>query len=361
MISKKIKISFFIHTLTAGGAQRIMSYLAQNIDNNKFDVTLVIIGFKKDNVYDISGIKQVYFNKNRIIQSINDIIKYLKVNKPDIVFSCIVHVNTLMAFISVLLPKIKFVARVANVLSELKNYEDSSKIYFPKILKVLAYKLVDHLICQSEDMYYDMVKNYSVSKGKLTLINNPITQDFQIKPKTKKNQKPLKFITIARLSKEKGHERIINLLSKLDFDFIYTIIGKGKEMEFLFDLIKSNGLDSKINYIEYTKEIEYYLSLSDIYLQGSYVEGLPNAVIESCAVGTPVIAFNAPGGINEIITNGVNGYVVNTENEYINCLNELYKDFTFIPEEVSHVVHTKFNAKKIIKKYEDLFQNIINK
>jgi len=361
MTSKKIKITFIIHALTAGGAQRVMSYLAQNIDKNKFDVTLVVIGFKKDNVYDLVGIKEVYFNKTRILHSVNAIIKYLKTNKPDIVFSCIVHVNTLVAFISVLFPKIKFVARVANVLSVLKKYEESSKIYFPKFAKVLAYKLVDHLICQSEDMYEDMVNNYSVSKNKLALINNPITQNFKIKSKTEKNITPVKFITIARLSKEKGHERIINLLSKLKFDFTYTIIGKGKEKEFLLTQIKSKGLNSKINFIEYTKEIEHYLFVSDIYLQGSYVEGLPNSVIESCAVGTPVIAFNAPGGINEIITNNVNGFVLNTEDEFINCLNDLNREFLFIPEEVSNAVQTKFNAKKITNKYNVLFQNIVKK
>jgi len=360
MENNKIKITFIIHTLTAGGAQRVMSYLAKSLSKDKFDVTFVSIGYKKDNAYDLSGINQVYLNQERIMFSVIHIAKYLRVNKPDIVFSSIIHVNTLMAYISIFFPRIKFIIRVANVLSVLKNYSNQSKIYFPKITKVTAYKLVDHLICQSEDMYDDMVNNFSVTKNKITLINNPITQDFKIKPNTYKGQEPIKFITIARLSKEKGHERLIQVLSELKFDFTYTIIGKGIEKKSIFRLIKSKGLQSKIKYIDYTKDIEHYLSLNDIYLQGSYVEGLPNAVIESCSVGTPVLAFNAPGGINEIIVDGVNGYVSNSELEYIQHLNELNQNFIFKPRKVSESVQSKYNSKKIIEKYEVMFSHIIN-
>ena len=133
MENNKIKIIFIIHTLTAGGAQRVMSYLAQNLSKEKFDVTFVSIGYKKDNVYDLNSINQVYFNQKRVIYSVIPIAKYLRLNKPDIVFSSIIHVNTLMAYISIFFPRIKFMLRVANVLSVLKNYSNQSKIYFPKI------------------------------------------------------------------------------------------------------------------------------------------------------------------------------------------------------------------------------------
>jgi len=358
-MTKKVKITFIVPSLTAGGAQRIMSYVAQRLNKNKFTVTFLVIGFKKDNAYEITGIEEIYLNKTRIIHSIFNLIKILKKTKPDIVVTSLAHVNTLMAFICVFFPRIKFIARVANVLSVLKNYDTTSKIYFPKFLKVLAYKLTDNLICQSDDMQRDIIVNFSVPKNKITLINNPISQNFKIKPILERNSEPLKFITIARLSKQKGHERIIQLLSKLDFPFVYTIIGGGDQKENIFNLIDKKQLNPRINYVEYTKEIEYYLSKNDIFLQGSYVEGLPNAVIESCAVGTPVIAFNAPGGINEIIQNGVNGYVANNEEEFIEFLENENKAFTFNPKTVNNCVSQKFNSEKIIAKYEALFIDII--
>ena len=52
-MDNKIKVFFFIPTLVAGGAERVMSFVAQNIDKNKFDVTLIVIGFKKNAKYEL--------------------------------------------------------------------------------------------------------------------------------------------------------------------------------------------------------------------------------------------------------------------------------------------------------------------
>ena len=361
MNNKNIKIVFIMPSLVAGGAQRIMSFMAQNLDKSQFESTLLIIGFKEDTVYELEGIKVLYLNKQRVLHAVKDLIKYFRTEKPDIVITSIIHLNTLVAFISIFFPSIKFIAREANVLSVLKAYNNNSKIYFPKFIKVTAYKLVDCLICQSNDMQHDMINNYNVPKNKVALINNPLTQNFKVKLAQRDENAPLKFITIARLSKEKGHERLIEILAKLNFSFTYTIIGNGSEKENIFNLIKENKLESYINYINYTSDIGYYLSQSDVFLQGSYVEGLPNAVIESCAVGTPVIAIKAPGGIDEIIENSINGYLVNDEDEFISCLNTVNDNYLFNPELVSESVKHKFNSEKIISQYEALFNRILKK
>ncbi|MEO6348106.1 MAG: glycosyltransferase family 4 protein, partial [Aquaticitalea sp.] len=113
-------------------------------------------------------------------------------------------------------------------------------------------------------------------------------------------------------------------------------------------------LKDKITHIPFTNEVNRYLRQSDVYLQSSYVEGFPNAVIESCAVGTPVIAYKAPGGINEIIVEGVNGYVADDEKEFLEYINQVYSNNIFVPQIVSDSVYSKFGKEKILKEYEDL-------
>ena len=76
-----------------------------------------------------------------------------------------------------------------------------------------------------------------------------------------------------------------------------------------------------------------------MFLQGSYSEGFPNALLESCSVGVPVIAFNAPGGTKEIIDNGINGYIVENEEDYISKLKE---DRIWDPKIVKDTVYKKF-------------------
>ena len=63
MPKQLIKITFVIPSLAAGGAERILSFIAQNLNPQIFDATLLVIGFEKDKVYDIGELNVVYLNK----------------------------------------------------------------------------------------------------------------------------------------------------------------------------------------------------------------------------------------------------------------------------------------------------------
>ena len=139
---------------------------------------------------------------------------------------------------------------------------------------------------------------------------------------------------------------------------MYTIIGDGPLKLEINELIKNLGLESKVKFIDFTKEISKYLKASDFYLQGSLSEGFPNALLESCAVGTPAIAFDAPGGTKEIIEDGVNGFLVQTEEEFLERLNNLPN---LDPKIVSESVYKKFDKAIILKKYENFFLEIVKK
>lgn len=263
-----------------------------------------------------------------------------------------------MGFISVLFPKIKFVGRhtivnIADKKFKTENKKPIVKRIRKKITKPLSfgYKLLDIILCQSTDMYNQMKFKANIPEHKLKIINNPITDNFELKSKKTTKEDVVKFITVARISKNKGHKRILNVLSKLNYPYQYTIIGDGVEKENVFKLIEKLGIKDKVIYIPFTNEVAKYLSESDFYLMGSYSEGLPNSLIESCSVGTPALAFRAPGGLNEIIINGINGYLVDNETEYFEKLQELKE---WDARQIRESVYSKFNKEKIIKQYEDL-------
>jgi len=357
----KINIVFVLPTLHAGGAERVMSFLSQNLNKSRFESTLVVVGHEQNSKYTISNIPVIFLNKDRVAFSTISLFKVLRKLKPDVVISSIAHINTLMALISVVLPKTKFIGREANVLSVVQNYKKDSKRLGNFISPSLSYKLLDLILCQSVDMYNDMHENYNIPKHKLKVINNPITHNFVLKDIKPLSQEGVKFITVAALKKQKGHERILKILAKLNIPFHYTMIGSGGEEQVLFKLIEDLGLKSKITHIPYTSEVTKYLSESDFFLQGSYVEGFPNALIESCAVGTPILAFDAPGGLNEIIIPRINGLIAINSEEYLENIFEAVQNITWSPEIVRNSVYEKFNSEKIIKQYEDLFVEVTNR
>lgn len=354
---KKKKILFVLPSLVAGGAERVISFVAQNISVEQFDATLVIISSSTPKAYKINEtLKTVYLNKRRVLSSIPALCKIISKDKPDIVLSSISHLNIVMALISPFYRRTKFIAREATVAgkrTETKSLKNSLNTWLIK----MVYPMLDRIICQSADMKKDLIDTFGISDRKMVIINNPITfSDFPISVKEPINyNKPIAYITVGRLVKVKGHVRIIQILSELPFDFTYTIIGDGPLKKEIFQTIDSLGLNEKVTHIPYTQEVYKYLINSDIFLQGSYVEGFPNATLESCTVGTPVIAFNAPGGTKEIIENGINGFIVDHEQEFAKRLNERY-DWNVI--QIKNSVHQKFGAETILSKFEQLFSSI---
>ena len=353
---KKINIVFVIPSLVPGGAERVMSFVSQNLDKEKFDSKLLVIGYEKDASYDVNGIPVDYLNKSRVLNAIPSITNYIFKNKPDIVFSSISHLNVVMALISFLFRKTKFIGREATIGSEYVKRKKKIDVY--KFLYDNLYNKLDMIVCQSIDMSNYMMKRYQIPKAKTVIINNPISNDFSSLNNGKNDSNIKRFITVGRLSQEKGILRIIKILSKLDFQFTYTLIGDGIEKETIFEEAENLGVLNKIKHIPFTKDVDTYLSKHDLFLQGSYVEGFPNALLESCVAGTPVIAFDVPGGTKEIISNGNNGFLVKTEDDFIKYLN---KEVSWNSQKIRDFAFTNFNKNKILNEYEKLFIEIKNK
>ena len=354
MKKQKIKIVFVLPSLVPGGAERVISFVSQNINKAIFSPTLLIAGYSKDTVYNVSNIKVKYLNKSRVLFAMPFIVLYLLKNKTDIVISSISHTNMAMSIISPLFSNTKFIGREATVLSKRKN-EKKTRKWSLACLMPNRFKNLDILICQSIDMAEDMSLNYHVPKNKIRVINNPISNLPPIKLNKSKGDIK-KFITVGRLTEVKGHLRILDALSKLNTKFIYTMIGDGHYKDLIFEKAKILGLTDSIKHIPYTSDVNKYLADYDMFLQGSYVEGFPNALLESCVVGTPVLAFDVPGGTKEIVENGVNGFLVNNEKEFI----EILKDNNeWNPQIIRDSVYKKFNQEKILQQYEDLFIDIV--
>ncbi|WP_031443331.1 glycosyltransferase [Arenibacter algicola] len=356
MLNNIIKTTIILPSLRAGGAERVMSFVADNLDRDKFDVTLLVIGSSLDQSYSIRNISLVFLNKKRVLTSIPKLIQYLFQHNPQIVLSSIGHLNLVMGLISFLSPKTTFIGRHTNM----DNIDGGLKNSVLKYITKIGLGKLDYIICQSTDMLQKCKDQYKIKAEKLKIINNPITDNFTLS-KSKINLKAkgsISFITVGRLVKVKGHVRILEVLADLNLPFNYTIIGVGPEKSAIIDKVTSLNISNRVEFIDYTDEVAKYLADSDIFLQGSFTEGFPNALLESCAVGTPVIAYDAPGGTKEIIENGVNGFIVQNEREFLNKINYLVSS-PLDPQTINKSVFKKFSKEEILLKYEQLFLNII--
>jgi len=357
MLRKKT-ILFILPSLKAGGSERVLSFVAKNINPKIFSTHLIVIGYKKDCVFDISGLPVSFLNCDRALFSIPKLFVIIYRHKPSIIFSTIGHVNLLMGFFSLFFQKTKFVGRESSVFSLMNKISGrNSSIY--NLLYQVFYSRLDFIICQSEDMKYDLCRTLNLSASKVIIINNPITHEIKRTYNKVFVRDIIRFITVGRLSDEKGYLRLLQCLSYVkSYDFFYTIVGSGPQERLIKEHVNLLNLGSKINFVNYTPNVLDIIMKHDVYLQGSFVEGFPNALLESCSVGIPAIAFNVPGGTREIIQDGINGILVNDIQDFIKTLNNNILLRSFDNNIVRLSVQDNFNATKIINKYEVLFNSL---
>lgn len=355
------KIAIILPNLKSGGAEKILSFLSNNLDKKKFVVYLIVVGYEKDSVYEVDC-NCIYLNKNRFLFALPQIIYYIIKINPHCILGSIVHINMFLCFFKMIISKKKVIIREASVVSEMNKFTDKVVLSSNRLIGFL-YKMADKIICQSNDMKDDLNKNFFIPIDKLIVINNPITSNhvFPLNQSEKKTHESVKFITVGRLSPEKGYLRILRILSKLkDFEYEYTIVGDGPDLEMIYNEAIKLGIQNRINHVKFTKDVYSIINKHDLFLQGSYVEGFPNSVLESCFVGVPVIAFESKGGTSEIVKNGLTGYIVSTEDEYLDILINKEKYLELDRSSIKKYVSTKFSTRKILNEYERLILKTIN-
>lgn len=349
---------FVLPSLKSGGAERVISFIASNIDKSKFKSILVVVGFEDDAVYSTDGIEVHFLNCTRVLKSINPLFQLIKEVKPNIVLGSIAHVNRVLTMLSAYFRKTKFIGREASLDRVITEYTYNKKrIKYWKFYKNY-YKHLDMIICQSKEMAQNLHDRYFIPDDKLAIINNPISGNLPARKTPINSDKTRQLITIGRMSEEKGHKRILEALSKLKTPFHYTIVGKGHLETQVMEKASELDLLKHITHIPYTNDVAKYLAESDLFLQGSFVEGFPNALLESCAVGTPVLAFRAPGGTQEIVEDDINGYLAEDIDDYFNKINHALYDKEWDSETIRHSVYSKFNQELILSKYEAMFERL---
>jgi glycosyltransferase involved in cell wall biosynthesis len=126
-------------------------------------------------------------------------------------------------------------------------------------------------------------------------------------------------LTTGRLAWLKGWKFMIDsfvIFSEKVPNPLFLFVGEGEDFEEIMSYISEKNLIDKISLAgkKSREEIALYLNASDLYVMGSYKEGWPTALMEAAACGVPscVTDFSAA---DEIIREGVNGYIVKKHDE----------------------------------------------
>jgi GalNAc-alpha-(1->4)-GalNAc-alpha-(1->3)-diNAcBac-PP-undecaprenol alpha-1,4-N-acetyl-D-galactosaminyltransferase len=119
------------------------------------------------------------------------------------------------------------------------------------------------------------------------------------------------ILNLGRLVPEKNQLQLIRMFSNIENkDWKLIIVGEGPLRADLEKEIKNLKLESKVILAGAQYDLRNYFSKAKVFAFTSISEGYPNALCEAMAFPLPVISFNCVAGPSDIIENGVNGFLI---------------------------------------------------
>lgn len=317
------KILICLPNLNGGGAERVCVNIANQLSAEGNDVTLVIS--QQSGVYfnQVSPtIPILCLNCRKTSFSIFKLLAVVKKLSPEVVISSTHRMNTQVALLR-FISRCKFILylRLPNSPRlEVKNgILPPWKLFFYS----LVYKRANYVVSQSYEMEEEASIYLSIKKNKVKTLINPLDIN-NIHTQTEGSKSPysenrINFVAAGRLHYQKGFDILIRSFAdviKSNPLMTLYIIGKdvGEEGK-LKKIVEEFGLTNNVHFLGFKENPYVYFKHADCFILSSRWEGLPNAVLESLYLGTPVIATKCVKILNDLIIQGSNGYLVDIEDQ----------------------------------------------
>ncbi len=284
----------------------------------------------------------------------------------------VIHIHAWWNLVSILSCFIAQLYKVPVVLSPrgtLSNYSFQTNHSFVKkwIHLLLGKKLLSNcnFHCTSEAEKNEILQ-FTRSK-KIQVIPNFITLPSQVKFDTNLKTPILKLLFLSRVEVKKGLEILLQALVGIDFPYHLTIAGTG-ELDYirsLQNLVAKNSMEPCVTWIGFQDQKNKFqvLQAHDLLILPSYNENFGNVVIESLAVGTPVLISNQVGLADYVTTNKLGWIFENQPEKLREKLIEINQTRFWLNEirsQSPQKIKKDFAEEVLVKQYINFYQEVIS-
>ena len=378
-----MKIAFIVGTFfpQAGGAQVQAHNICNKLTEKNIDIDCYIFNKTniKNNNYKIFLLSKfltslVYFFKFYLNLNINFILKYylkkiIERNKYEFwhfIFlnhKCLILIDCL----NQLNQKVFVTFQGADIQVDRDiNYGFRINKKYDNYLRKIVNN-VNHFFYISKTIKKDLL-NLKIPENKMSYAPNSVEiEKFKKYHILKNANKRLNLITVARYSpQKKGYDILLKVCKELvnkQIDFEWKIIGKGTKKLLNETIIKSRPDSFKIienienfdeTYFPNSELIKHYIS-SDLYINLSRIESFGITFVESLASLVPIITFDTKG-VNEIVKDNVNGFLIKNEEDLVKKVEEIYKTRDLINDMKDNLIDTirEYDLNLVTEKYKSL-------
>lgn len=203
---------------------------------------------------------------------------------------------------------------------------------------------------------------YGVSKDKISIIPNGVSDDFRAQAHVISEQKRFVILFAGRLNAQKRVSLLVDMMKYLQTPAELVIVGDGEDRSSLETQVKELKL-SNVNFKGHLSpaELRQEYAHADLQVIASENEGMPLTLLEAMSAGLPVVGADAPG-IRELVS-GV-GLLVSepTGQAFAEAIDPLLRDLNLLNKLAAQSVSTasNFTWPKVVKAVEKLYDKVLH-
>lgn len=314
-------ILFFLSDLDGGGAQRTIVNLVNTLcDIENVAATLVVARTGgAAQAWLKPTVRLIDLGLRRTLYSFLPLYRLLKREQPDVVMATMLDANIMAALVLCCLR-----SRIRLVVRETNSHRARGDIRgVRRRLVGWAYRRADVIVALSSGVRQELIEDCHLEAGKVVTIGNPVDIESIAKIAYVARECPPPFpadgapviIAAGRLTRQKGFDILLRALSRMEIRARLIILGEGADRHDLLTLAESLGIADRVSLPGFVSDIVPWLCHANLFVLSSRWEGFGHVIVEAMSAGVPVISTKCPHGPADIITDGVNGILVEPNDE----------------------------------------------
>ncbi|MCO8123061.1 glycosyltransferase [Stieleria sp. TO1_6] len=355
-----LSIVCLIHSLSGGGAERVMAGLASRLSVRGHHVTLVTLDDASNDRHELDSTVQrvslnlvanasgVFGKIRQVKRRHQHIAATIRQLEPDVVLSFCDRTN-----IDVLLSSSTATPPV--VVCERSDPAQQSLGWIWERVRKSIYCRAATVVALTETaaMYLRPISNRVVVIPS-AIERAEITSDRL----TATNAKLI--VGVGRLEHEKGFDRLLDAFAtSTTADWRLVVYGEGSLRSELITQAEQLGVADRFELPGWTRPIQPSLAAATMFCLPSRYEGFPSALLEAMALGVPVISVDCESGPRQIVQDGVNGLLVDSSADGLSKGIACYIDDPACREKLGQAgqsVADTFNWASMVDQFETVLQ-----
>lgn len=363
-----MNVTFVISSLAAGGAQKVLSFLANHWAKSGWHVTILVFSgpgevpfFPLDPSVRYVPLALDGESSNLIEGAWNNVRRILRLrytireHAPKVVIAFMDQENilTTLAMQGLAVPVIVSV-RIDPMLSPMGTLW--------RFMRAQVYPLTDYVVVPISRIGAAFSSRI---QRKVTVIPNPVFPPGETEPRQASATRTI--IAVGRLTRQKGFDVLMHAFARLTDrypDWRLNILGDGPLRAELEGLRVELNLTEVVKLQGESKNIHNYLAQADLFVLSSRYEGFPNALCEAMASGLAVVATDCRTGPGEIIEDGVNGLLASPDDvvSLAGCMDRLMSGDVERKRLGANArnISERFHPQKIAEMWDSLISHVVH-